>query len=325
MPASRYREYIYDNKKMLLRNVITPKHIAQYAKALSNNKKDVPIMISGYPGEGKSVLAKRICELYDRRYSDDRNCIYSRKELMEKIETYPPSGFNIDEAINVLYSRDWNVGTQKELVKVLNICRSKKHLIIFIQPEFTDLDTKIRNSRIRLWIFVIKRGIAAVFKPERTLSGGNDPWNLVENNALVKQYINVFNGDVVRGTVEGCFRSKNFLAFLRWDDIPKEEYEAYEEVKDKKKYEDYKEDNLMTAEMARKESVRMIYEVCALLEADGKLKKGWNNSIVVPYLKISTTAGSSYIKRARIALNLIKDKSDNTAVDIDKLEPVHIS
>ena len=311
-----------DNREILLRKVITPKHIAKYARELTKVKKDTTLVITGYPGEGKSVLAREIAKNFDKRYNDERNCIYSRKELITKIETFPPSAFVLDEAINLLYKRDWNTGAQKELVKVLNICRSKKHLLIFVQPEFVDLDPSIRKSRIRLWFYAIKRGIAAVFMPVRSLGGGEDPWNIVENDRIVKTFVSKYGQTI--GTIEGAFRTENFLTYLRWEDISKEEYEAYEEVKDAKKYADTENNKTYTPEQVKREVLREVFNVYALLESQGKVKLG-SKGLISSYFKISDGTASSYIRRSRIELGLLKDKpvekselgvSDNDIIQI---------
>ncbi|MCM8786859.1 MAG: hypothetical protein NC935_02265 [Candidatus Omnitrophica bacterium] len=297
------KEFKFDDKEILLKKVITPKHLAKYSKSLTRVEKDTTMMITGYPGEGKSVLAREIAKLFDRRYNDDRNCIYSRNEFMSKIEAFPPSAFILDEAINLLYKRDWNKGTQKELIRALNVCRSKRHLLIFIQPFFSDMDPDIRKSRLRLWIFVIKRGLAVVFRPIQTLSGEEDPWNLKENNILVKKFVKKY-GKVI-GTIEGCYRTENFLSFLRWENISKEEYNLYEEVKDRKKYAEDDKEAYYTKEELRKEVLKEIFKVYAVLEAEGKIKQG-ARGLMAAQLKISDSTAAGYLKRSRLELGLIK-------------------
>lgn len=312
------KEFQFDNKKILLKKVISINHIATYAKKLSRVEKDTPIVISGYPGEGKSVLARQIAKLFDRRFSDDRNCIYSRKELLSKVETFPPSAFIVDESINLLYKRDWGSAGQKELIKILNICRSKKHLLIFVQPEFADMDKDIRNGRIRLWLYAIKRGVGVVFKPERTIGGGNDPWNLDENNKAVKVFVN--KSGPTLGTIEGSYRTPNFLSFIRWNNITKEEYQSYEEIKDKKKYEGTEGEILFTPAEAKKEVVKKTGDMLALLDSQKKIRNG-ARSICASYLQISEGTLASYVKRSRIALGLMRSRpptngeGDNVGID----------
>lgn len=307
------RTVLHGDREIKLKKVITPKHLANFGKSLTKVNKDLPILITGYPGEGKSVLAKFIGESYDKRFNYDRNYIYSRKELIEKIEAYPPSAFVVDEAINVLYKREWNKSSQKELVKVMNICRSKKHMIIFVQPNFTDMDKDIRNERLRLWVFVIKRGIAAVMKPARSFGGTADPWNLDTNDAIIKKYVKK-DGDFL-GTIEGVYRTENFLNFMRWEDIDKDEYDIYEKVKDDKKYaeEDVK---LLTPQDADKHARNKIFDLLAILRNKSLIKKGSYNYIA-SYLGIGASAVSGYMKKAEAALNMNQPEEQEDGLTLD--------
>jgi hypothetical protein len=299
-------DLVEDDKKIKLRKVIYSKPIAKFAKKLTRNKKDCVISITGATGEGKSVLAVHIAKEYDRKFDYDRNLIYSREELKEKIESFKPSAFIIDEAINVVYKREWNKGSQKDLIKLLNICRSKGHLLIFVQPSFTDMDKDVRNERIRLWIYVKKRGIGVVFRPIRNIYGSIDPFKLEENNKIVKKYIDKM-GELL-GTLEGSYRTDNFLNFIRWDNLDKEEYQRYEYVKDNKKYAN-DEEVLLTKKDAEKLARDRCFELIALLKSKRFMKMGFYK-YVSAFFNISQSAVSTYIKRSEItqSLNNNKDK-----------------
>lgn len=299
------QEFVYENKKVFLKKVIHPIHISKYAKALTNVKKDTILCITGYPGEGKSVLAREIAKEFDKNYSDDRNCIYDREEFLNKMEMFKPSCFILDEAINLLYKRDWNTAGQKELVKILNICRSKRHFNIFVQPAFTDLDKDIRKFRLRMWIYVVTRGIGVVFIPELSLAGEEDPWNLKMNDQIIKRYVKRY-GRVI-GCLEGAYRTRNFLAYIRWDDIDRKEYESYELIKDAKKYKK-EEVVVFSKEEAEKKAIEETVRNIVLLEASDKLKRGWRD-IVASNLFLSRSSLDSIIRRQKISLGIVKEKA----------------
>jgi len=305
---SQLRRFNWDRKEIKLKKVIQTKTVSKYAKGLTRVRKDCVICITGFTGEGKSVLAVDIARQYDKRFTFERNCIYSRKELKEKIETYPPSAFIIDEAINVLYKRDWNTSAQKDLVRLLNICRSKGHFLIFVQPVISDMDKDIRNERIRLWIYVVKRGVGVVFRPIRSLGGGKDPWNLEENDKSIKKFVRS-SGEFI-GTLEGSFRTVNFLNFIRWEDIGKEDYEAYESIKDDKKYAE-EEITLLTKDVAEKMARDKIFEVLSILKQKKYLKMGFMR-YVAAYMNLSNSSVSAYLKKSAIKQELIKDKEENS-------------
>lgn len=304
------KEFCYDGKKVLLKRVIYPKHIARYGKELTKVKKDTIICITGYPGEGKSVLAREIAKKSDRHYDDDRNCIYDRDEFINKMETFKPSTFILDEAINLLYKRDWNTTGQKELIKILNICRSKRHFNIFVQPAFTDLDKDIRKFRLRMWIYVVTRGIGIVFIPTMSIAGEEDPWNLKENDQIIKKYVKRY-GRII-GCLEGAYRTRNFLAYIRWDNISKEEYDEYEIVKDKKKYK--KDETIVfTKEEADKKALEKVIENVLILESMGKIKKGWKD-IVCSNFSIGRSMLDNIAKKKKIELGLVSNVTTSIKV-----------
>jgi hypothetical protein len=291
-PSKILREITLGDKVIKLKKVINPIHIAQYGKLLTKTSRDCPIAVTGYAGEGKSVLVKQIANAYDRRFNFDRNFIYGREELKRKIDELPPSALCVDESMNVLYKRDWGTKGQKEVIKLLDLCRFKKHTIIFTQPTFTALDSHVRDFRLRLWIYVIMRGLAVVFRPIRGISY-EDPWFLRENNEIINKYIKKLGE--IEGRIEGCYHSKNFLAFIRWDDISKEEYEIYEEVKNRKK-DDYEEVKLLTPEDAIKQSRETVYDILAVLKYNKKLKIG-AYGFVANELGVSNEAVGANVKK----------------------------
>lgn len=304
---------IENDSEVKLKNVIIAKHISKFAKALTKNKKDCVISISGQTGEGKSVLGLLIAKEYDKRFDYDRNLIYSRRELKEKIETFPASAFIIDEAINVLYKREWNKGTQKDLIKLLNICRSKGHLLIFIQPAFTDMDKDIRRERIRLWLYVAKRGTGIVYRPVKSIGGEEDPWELKELDKITKKFINKLG--VFLGILEGSYRSKNFLSFLRWDNISKEEYEKYEEVKDAKKYADETE-TLFSEKDLEKQIWKRTISLLQILQKTGYLKRGFYQTVAIFFDKT--------ISSVSLAMREARTKNINNDDDIEDGDVIQI-
>jgi len=303
---SSRRNIIKIGKRLIkLKYVISPSALASFGRKLTHKKKDLVFIITGYPGEGKSVLAIHLAKKYDRRFSYDRNLIYSRSELVEKVEKFPPSAFIIDEAINILYKREWNKSSQKDMVKLLNICRSKGHMIIFVQPDFEDMDKDIRKKRLRCWIDVVKRGVGVLYKPIKSLGGGSDPWNLEKNDRLIK--FNIKKLGLVEGYLEGAAKTENFQNIITWENISKEEYARYEEIKDRKKYAE--EDTLLLTEKEAKKMARKeLFKILAIL-GDNKMLKRGVNSMIANILGISSSSVGTYLRQERISQNLNKPKA----------------
>lgn len=282
-----------NGKRIQISNIISPVHIADYAKNLTATKRDCPIIISGYAGEGKSVLGIYIAKFFDRRYKHDRNLIYGREEFKTKVNELPPSALTLDENMNVLYKRDWGNKSQKEIIKLLDICRFKRHLLMFIQPTMSAVDSHVRDTRARLWIYVIKRGLGAVFRPLRQLSF-DDPWRLKDNDTIIKYNIKKFGE--FEGRIEGCSRCENFIGFIRFPDLDEEDYKEYEKVKDNKK-EAYEDVKLFTPQEVKKEAEQKIFEVLAVLKSQKKLKTGIYE-FVGAEMGLSNAGVASGIKKA---------------------------
>lgn len=313
MKLSELRNYEVEGKPVKLKNVILPRHIAGYAKKLTQTNRDCPIIISGYAGEGKSVLGIHLARSYDRKYNHERNLIYSRDEMKNKINTLRPSGLIVDENMNVLYKRDWGTKGQKEIIKLLDICRFKRHMILMIQPTMSAVDTHVRDTRVRLWIYVIKRGLAAVFRPLRQLSY-EDPWRLKDNDATIKKYIKKLGE--VEGRIEGCHQCENFLAFVRWEDIDNDDYMKYEEVKDKKK-DAYEEIKLYTPDEVKKLANEKVFDVISILKYNKKIKMGYLDFISAE-LDMSKAAISSNIKKSLIKKGLTEVQQFKEILDAPK-------
>lgn len=297
-------------RAIYLKHVIQPSTLAKFGRNLTSKRKDFVLIITGYPGEGKSVLAVKMAKAYDKRFTYERNLIYSRQELTEKVENYPPSAFIIDESINILYKREWNKGTQKNLIKLLNICRSKKHMLIFVQPNFEDLDKDIRMSRLRVWIDVITRGVGVMYKPIKSLGGGKDPWNLDDNDRIVRYYIRKHG--FVEGYLEGAIRTENFQNVIRWEDLSNREYDLYENVKDNKKYSN--EEDVYTEKEVEKTVKNRVTKILAILKGNKYLKRGFYN-VVAPELNLGATSVGSYIRNWEKTLNLNKKKDSDKQME----------
>lgn len=210
---------------------------ALITKEWIEKKYDYIIVISGGTGEGKSTLgiqlAKSVQRLYFRRFYFD-NIVYNLRDLIEKISTSPPGTvIIIDEAVDLLFRRDAITSESKTLVKLLDKCRYKRLILIFILPNIWSLDKHVRDSRVRMWMWVPKRGQAVLVQRSED-PYITDPWykKFNESKILKKKIIN--------------FRKlKGYLTTLHFPKLsPKEEikYEAIQEGKETDKSLKFKED-----------------------------------------------------------------------------------
>ena len=207
------------------------KSLSKHIKRMLNKDWDYIAGVSGDAGVGKSTLTCEIGPEVDPKYTFDHSNIYKQSDLGKAIYNYPEKSFiNVDEAINVLYRRDFSKGGQKQLLKDFDMIRDRNLCVFFLIPNFWDLDTKILNSgRIKLWIFIDSRGQGMMFKPDRN-PFNPDRWNRDTNKKLFANWPNV-----------NPRKSPNFVDYIVFDQMPAADYNRYKEVKARKRREAAKE------------------------------------------------------------------------------------
>lgn len=201
--------------------------LSNHIKRMLDKDWDYIAGVSGDAGVGKSSLVCQIGPLVDKKYAFERNNIYQQSKLSSALYDYPEKSFlNVDEAINVLYRRDFAKGGQKQLLKDFDMIRDRNLCVFFLIPNFWDLDTKILNSgRIKLWIYIDERGLAMMFRPDKN-PFNPDRWNRELNRKLFQDWDNANPKD-----------SPNFVDYLEFKPMDAELYKQYKEVKAKKRRE----------------------------------------------------------------------------------------
>ena len=226
---------------------------------------DYVLAISGDAGVGKSSLTGELAKEVDPYFTFRRNNFYSRREMRKAIWNYPTKSFiNADEAINMLYRRDYYEQKQKQLLKDLDMIRDRNEAMSFLAPDFWSLDSKILNSRrIKIWIFCERRGVGYIFRHDKK-QFNKAPWNVNLNMKLLKNWM---YGVHPRG-------SPNYVDTSKWDPLPPDEYAEYKKVKDEKKLaasqeaEDEEEEGNVKLNKQRNELIRLLAETGSLSQKE---------------------------------------------------------
>jgi len=224
------------------------KYIINQIRKAQKKKYDCTIALSGFVGEGKSTLSIQLMKAYYNIETFEQfkkmireNLIYSRKSLMDMAENKKKQFLNTDEAVSVLFKRDFMKGDQKDLLKTLDICRSNKNVFTFNVPSFWSLDAHAIQTRIRLWIMVEKQKYAHIFFPKRN-PFSLDVWNRTYNEKVYNK-------------TRGFTKSPNYITTIKFNALSKEEYKFYDEIKDLKKLEGVKEQEVETPTLTKKEAL----------------------------------------------------------------------
>ena len=223
-------------------------YIIRVFREAQRREYDAGNAVSGYVGEGKSTFTIQLMKKYYKigslsefKTMCNKYLVYSRKEIQKITTTETKQFINVDEAINVLFKRDFMKGDQKNLLRTLDVCRDMGHIFTFIIPSFWALDSHTVQTRLRLWVHVEKQKWAHLSRPLRN-QYSIDVWNRTANEKIINKTKSVVN-------------TLNYVSTMGFDPLSPEEYKIYKEVKHAKRLiaQDEKDEkpNVSKSEIAR--------------------------------------------------------------------------
>lgn len=200
-----------------------------WRKRLRKNK-DVAVVITGEPGDGKSTLAVQLAMLLDPKFEFKRNVLFDPtiEDMHKAIYGLPKHApIVIDEAIRVGYKRNWQSSKNKLLNEMLALCRFQNKVLIFCIPHFSTIDKDLQQ-RLLFWLHIPKTGVAVFFRKSRK-PFGVDAWNLKLNNRIFERAVKNEASYDFSKFMKSASRSPNFISAFRFGALPKgleEEYDA---------------------------------------------------------------------------------------------------
>jgi len=250
-----------------MKNEWSLKELAGTIKNTQRVDKDYIIIIDGGTGSGKSTIGIKLaivgCPWFDLK----KDIIFSRDELIEKISTARPGSFIlVDEAINILFKRDFATKKQKFIIKLLDMCRDRNLCLILCVPNFWSMDKHILEGRVKLRMHIARTGLCFMWRPI-----GNpftpDRWCRKYNEKVC------YNWDVY----PNAKRTKGFLGYLKFGDLAEKYKSVYLEIKAIKKAEVKRKEELeeKQGEIQKKRSVEIGRTMMLLtLKENGLLRTG---------------------------------------------------
>jgi hypothetical protein len=210
-------------------------YFANFLLKRINKKFDNVLIVDsgGIKGPGKTTfsiqLSKEICIKINYEYSF-KLIIFNptNEKIVIKVKELPVGCvIHIDESSKVAYKRDFQKEFVKELIKFINICRKFGKIVIFNNPDFWDLDKDLRNLA-DFRITILKRGMAQV-RGKYANPEVDDKWLRKESTEIIDSHIrsDSTNIDLVISAIR---KTHNYLFDIPFDELPKDEYEIYEEL-----------------------------------------------------------------------------------------------
>lgn len=217
--------------------VWTMKDIADMVKEMQIEKFDGIIAFCGKRGLSKSTGAYRLGKKL--KFRPKRDIVFTRDELIKALHSYDRF-IDGDEAINVGYKRDFQEVDQKDLIKILNMYRDHRNVLILCVPNFWDLDRDLRNM-VKIRIDLIRRGFGIVHTQVKTMYT-NDPWDMKYNQKIEQGWAKkkrLFPRYSHLSTFKGIIK---FGALSEKDEI------KYQKIKDEKRNNIRKKDSVIQAD-----------------------------------------------------------------------------
>ena len=234
------------------KDYLTPKEIGKYIRKRLKNKWDYVIVVSGEEGSGKSTLGIEVGGSIDYSFRNlirvskyykalMRNVMFAptREEIEDKVKNLPPfSAIIDDEGMKTKYKGNWMKATQKKLNIFFSLNRKEYKANIICIPNFVDLAKYWRGHRVKAWLYIIKRGIAAFMVPKQN-PFSSDPWDIIQNEKKIDKLTN--KGVALSSAVRKINICKGIVRFPR---LPESFEKVYEPLANKYKYETPKEEKV---------------------------------------------------------------------------------
>lgn len=193
-----------------------------------SSKRDCTLVIDGFVGEGKTTFAIQCLKAYydiqnvtQFRKHAEKYMVYNRAELYKLATEETEKMIIADEAINVLFRREWMKEDQIVLLKAFDVCRSNRNIFVFNIPNFWSLDSHTVQTRIRYWAHVDKQKWVMLFRPIRH-PFVSDVWCKKVNEKIHEYRM-------------GIKRSPNFIDTFTFGPLTDREYDILDEIKNQKR------------------------------------------------------------------------------------------
>ncbi len=137
-------------------------------KARLNKNRSAIIIVVGPPGEGKTYMAMRLAEMFDKKFDIKKQMCFTRVQILKILSGETPlkrgQALLMDEGHLSMGARTWGTQDQQDVVNLLATARSKGFLIIVIALHKDMLDLIIRKYMGSFMIGMEQPGIGTPYR-----------------------------------------------------------------------------------------------------------------------------------------------------------------
>lgn len=223
----------------------TIKDLGKIARARRSKEFDCIICFCGPRGNSKSTGGYKLG--LELNFKAEKDLVYDRDELLEALEDWDRV-IDGDEIINSAYKREFYNLDQIELIKLLNMYRDHRHVIILCIPNFWDLDKPLRDL-VKIRVDMKKRGLGEVHAP-LSMSYTNDTWDQKMNEKIERSWIRS-GGKVKRKP----WKLTTFIGYLKFGKLHPDQEEKYKRLKNEAR------ERLRDQKKAHKEGLKDLQEL----------------------------------------------------------------
>lgn len=179
----------------------------------------------------EKILKLKAEEAY--KFVPRKHLIYTQDAMQKHLAGYHSISIP-DEAINILFNRDFFGEKQKEIIKMVNMFRDHENLTICCVPNFQVIDNQVKNLT-KMKITVKKRGMGIVHTPNRVVYL-KDKWDSATNEKIEREWI------AKKVQQPNYSRLTTFRGLIRFPKLTARAEALYQRIKDIKRNKILKDD-----------------------------------------------------------------------------------
>jgi energy-coupling factor transporter ATP-binding protein EcfA2 len=145
--------------------------VLKFIRSLVARKQDVPILMTGEEGAGKSTLAWILGRILDQGFGPDRMILAGREFLQATKGLKPGNVLVWDEAIDGGFARQSGSGDNIDIQKWFVKARARRLVLIVVIPDRELLDKMLRERRSKIRFHVVRPGFAIFMIPVKRPDG----------------------------------------------------------------------------------------------------------------------------------------------------------